>query len=81
MPLLKAPHFWLIKNQSPGNSKVIPLIPEFVVPQDGHKKQDCENAPTKRWIEKYGLQYASVGITVLGYDFYCHQRLCELLLQ
>ncbi len=65
----------------PGNPLVIPLNPEFVVPQDGHNKQDCENSTAKRWIEKYGKQYASLGITVLGDDLYCHQPLCELLLQ
>jgi hypothetical protein len=27
-----------------GNPKVIPLEPEFITPQDGHDKQDCENA-------------------------------------
>ena len=65
----------------PGNSKVIPLVPEFVVPQDGYQKQDCENAAAKRWIKKYSQQYASLGITILGDDLYCHQPLCELLLQ
>lgn len=50
----------------PGNSKVIPLIPEFVVPQDGHNKQDCENDAAKRWIQKYAEQYVYQGITVLG---------------
>lgn len=65
----------------PGNSKVIPLVPEFVVPQDGYQKQDCENAAAKRWIKKYGQQYASLGTTILGDDLYCHQPLCELLLQ
>jgi len=65
----------------PGNPLVIPLIPEFVVPQDGHQKQDCENTAAKCWIEKYGEQYASAGITVLGDDLYCHQPLCELLLE
>lgn len=63
------------------NSQVIPLIPEFVVPQDGYQKQDCENAAAKRWIQKYAKQYASLGITILGDDLYCHQPLCELLLQ
>ena len=29
---------------APGNPRVLPLEPEFIVPQDGHKKQDCENA-------------------------------------
>jgi hypothetical protein len=33
---------------SPQSSLVIPLAPEFVVPQDGHEKQDCENAAAKR---------------------------------
>lgn len=65
----------------PGQSKVIPLIPEFIAPQDGHQKQDCENAAAKRWIEKYGSQYAQHKITVLGDDLYSRQPLCELLLQ
>ncbi len=29
---------------------IIPLVPEFVIPQDDHEKQDCENAAAKRWI-------------------------------
>jgi len=41
---------------APGNSKVIALPPEFITPQDGHKKQDCENAAAKRWIGQYGAQ-------------------------
>lgn len=28
----------------PGDSRVIPLQPEFIRPQDGHEKQDCERA-------------------------------------
>jgi len=33
---------------SPGRSTVLPLAPEFIVPQDGHDKQDCESAAAKR---------------------------------
>ena len=66
---------------SPLNPKVIPLVPEFIVPQDGYDKQDCENAAAKRWIEKYAKRYAQLGITILGDDLYCHQPLCELILQ
>lgn len=65
----------------PGRSQVIPLPPEFIVPQEGHDKQDCENAAAKRWLLQYGKQYSSQGVTVLGDDLYCHQPLCELLLQ
>ena len=37
---------------APGNDTVIPLEPEFVVPQDGHEKQDCETAAAKRWLRQ-----------------------------
>jgi hypothetical protein len=66
---------------SPNHSKVIPLVPEFVVPQDGHQKQDCENAAAKRWLLQHGAKYSSLKVTVLGDDLYCHQPLCQLLLQ
>jgi hypothetical protein len=59
---------------------VIPLVPEFIVPQDGHHKQDCETAAAKRWLESHGQRYSPLNITVLGDDLYCHQPLCQLLL-
>jgi hypothetical protein len=61
----------------PGCSHVIDLPPEFIVPQDGHDKQDCENAATKRWLARHALDYQPYGITVLGDDLYSHQPLCE----
>jgi hypothetical protein len=64
----------------PGQSQVIPLVPEFVVPQDGHDKQDCENAAAKRWLSQYGERYSALDVTVLGDDLYCHQPLCQELL-
>lgn len=64
----------------PGQSQVIPLVPEFVVPQDGHDKQDCENAAAKRWFSQHGKRYSGSKITVLGDDLYCHQPLCQQLL-
>lgn len=64
----------------PGNDKVIPLAPEFVCPQDGHKKQDCEINASLRWLNSRGDQYAALGTTVLGDDLYCHERFCRALL-
>jgi hypothetical protein len=64
----------------PGRSQVIPLAPEFIRPQDGHDKQDCENAAAKRWILQHGARYQPLQVTVLGDDLYCHQPWCELLL-
>lgn len=64
----------------PGLAHVLPLMPEFVAPQDGHNKQDCENAAAKRWLLRHGAEYSRLQVTVLGDDLYCHQPLCELLL-
>lgn len=36
---------------APGYDKVIPLMPEFITPQDGHDKQDGETAAAKRWLQ------------------------------
>jgi hypothetical protein len=65
---------------APGQNKVISLPPEFITPQDGHKKQDCENAAAKRWINQYGPLYKDLGITILGDDLYCRQPICSLIL-
>jgi hypothetical protein len=64
----------------PGSDKVIPLAPEFVRPQDGHEKQDCEINAALRWLESRGSQYAALGTTVLGDDLYCHEPFCRALL-
>jgi hypothetical protein len=66
---------------SPNQTNVIPLVPEFVVPQDGHQKQDCENKAAKRWLLQQGQKYSSLKVTVLGDDLYCHQPLCQVLLE
>ena len=65
---------------TPGNNRVISLEPEFIEPQDGQTKQDCENAAGKRWLRGAGLSYVQHGVTILGDDLYCNQPMCELLL-
>ncbi len=64
----------------PGCNKVLSLPPEFITPQDGHQKQDCENAAAKRWLNQFAPLYKKLGITILGDDLYCKQSLCELIL-
>ena len=66
---------------NPGNNKVISLAPEFVCPQDGHAKQDCEINASLRWLERQGSQFAALGTTVLGDDLYCHEPFCRALLK
>jgi len=62
---------------APGHQQAIPLRPEFIVPQDGHTKQDCEIAAAKRWLEKNAAQYADLKAILLGDDLYCHQPFCR----
>ena len=63
----------------PGDEHVISLEPEFITPQDGHEKQDCEIQAAKRWLEKHGDFYARRGITILGDDLFSHQPFCQAL--
>lgn len=66
---------------APGNPHVISLAPEFITPQDGHDKQDCEHTAAKRWLLKHVHKYKELGITLLGDDLYARHPLCEMLHQ
>jgi hypothetical protein len=61
------------------NPDVIPLPPEFIEPQDGHNKQDCENAAAKRWLNQYGSILSKYNVTILGDDLYSNQPLCKII--
>ena len=65
---------------APGHNKVIPLEPEFIVPQDGAEKQDCENMAAKRWLATHGLRYATLDPVYLGDDLFSRQPLCQAVL-
>lgn len=62
---------------APDNPHVISLPPEFITPQDGHDKQDCEIAAAKRWLKVNHDWLGATSITLLGDDLYSHQPLCE----
>jgi hypothetical protein len=64
----------------PGQSQVIALPPEDIMPQDGQAKQDCERAAGKRWLGKHAAQVAPRGATLLGDDLYSNQPFCALVL-
>ena len=66
---------------SPNQKPVINLEPEFIKKQDGHQKQDCENAAVKRWLNKNHQKKYGYPITLLGDDLYSHQPICELSLK
>ena len=62
---------------APNCAEVISLPPEFVTPQDGHEKQDCETAAAKRWISKHRHLFQGQAITLLGDDLYSRQPMCR----
>jgi hypothetical protein len=64
----------------PGLDKVIPLTPEFVRPQDGAEKQDCELNAAKRWLADHGDDYRPFNVTLLGDDRYGHEPFCRTVL-
>ena len=66
---------------APGQSRVVPLPPEFVSVQGGQEKQDCELASAKRWLTTWGAHYGPRGITLLSDDLYSHQPFCEAVKQ
>ncbi|MDZ4217071.1 MAG: ISNCY family transposase, partial [Candidatus Gracilibacteria bacterium] len=65
----------------PGKNTVVSLPPEFIMPQDGTTKQDCEQNATKRWIKKHGKTYSSANVTILGDDLYAHEPMTRLFLE
>ncbi len=65
---------------SPVQSAVISLPPEFITPQDGHAKQDCEQAAAKRWIASAPEIFQTQAVTLLGDDLFSRQPMCEAVL-
>lgn len=62
---------------APSQSAVISLPPAFITPQDGHAKQDCEQAAAKRWISGAEQIFGQQAVTLLGDDLFSRQPMCE----
>ncbi len=64
----------------PDSSQVLPLAPEFIEPQAGHEKQDCEQVATQRWLHKHGATQSPFSRTYLADDLFSHQPLCQQII-
>ena len=64
-----------------GESRVLVLEPEFITPQDGHEKQDCEREAIKRWVKRNAGDFREHKYTLLGDDLYACQPICDLYLK
>ena len=65
---------------APKIAHVIPLQPEFIRPQDGTDKQDCEQRAARRWLEEAAPLYSDLDITLLGDALYATQPLIQKVL-
>jgi len=66
---------------TPGQNLALPLPAEFISPQDGAKKQDCERRAAERWLDKHSEQLRDLKPIFLGDDLYAHQPLCRVVLK
>lgn len=65
---------------APGRADVVSLEPEFIWPQDGNEKEDCEQNAIKRWVERNHHRFPPYTLTILADDLHSRQPTCELLL-
>jgi hypothetical protein len=64
---------------APGHTQVLPLPAEFITPQDGTEKQDCERAAAKRWLARHGASITCFRPVYLGDDLYaCQPIVCVI---
>ena len=64
---------------APGHAKVVPLMPEFIAPQDGAEKQDCERNAVKRWFDKHRARLAPLRPVYLGDDLFACQPIARMV--
>jgi hypothetical protein len=64
---------------APGHSRVVPLMPEFIAPQDGAEKQDCERNAVKRWFGKHHARLAPLRPVYLGDDLFACQPVAKMV--
>jgi hypothetical protein len=62
---------------APGLNKAVPLMPEFIVKQDGAEKQDCERNARERWLTLHWEHVKDLRPIFLGDDLFACQPVCE----
>src|ERR1700722_12235908 len=62
---------------APGHSKVVPLMAEFVVSQDG--AEDCERNAVKRWFDSHHARIAPLRPIYLGDDLFACHPVCKMV--
>lgn len=64
----------------PYENYFFPLAPEFVTPQDGKDKQDCERNAAKRWLKSFRERHKTTKATFQVDALHCnHEFLSEVV--
>jgi len=64
---------------APGHAMALPLMPEFIAPQDGAEKQDCERNAAKRWLSTHGERLKHLRPIYLGGDLFACQPVADAI--
>jgi hypothetical protein len=64
----------------PEQSHVLPVMPEFIMPQDGVEKQDSEIAAAKRWLSRHEAWLQTRQAILLGDALFSHQPFCQQII-
>ena len=64
---------------APAHTRIVPLMPEFITPQDGAEKQDCERLAARRWFEQHHARLAPLRPVYLGDDLFACQPIAAMV--
>ena len=54
-------------------------MPEFIAPQDGAERQDCERNAAKRWLANHTERFKDLQPIYLGDDLFACQAVAEAI--
>src|SRR4051812_7938402 len=64
---------------APGHAMALPMMPEFIAPQDGAAKQDCERNAAKRWLAAHAKRLLDLRPIYLGDDLFACQPMADAI--
>src|SRR3954467_2857114 len=64
---------------APGHAMALPMMPEFIAPQDGAEKQDCERNAAKRWLAAHAKRLVDLRPIYLGDDLFACQPVADAI--
>jgi hypothetical protein len=64
---------------APGHAMALPMMPEFIAPQDGAEKQDCERNAAKRWLAAHAKRLMDLRPIYLGDDLFACQPMADAI--